>query len=358
MHPMPFLLFMIWVVCSSCMHDVMSQVPGQVHRTQLEAGVLIDIYTPPEYSERRDYPLLLLHDGEVIFDKNNWNLASVLDDLIVRKRIEPIIAVAIHHQGKRNDWYIPYEDPWIRRNWGSYTPSSDEYARLILQDVIPYLESEYHITKGRTGVMGFSLGGLISTWLGVHFSDEFKYSASLSGSYWVSDHQLFNEAKAGPIENSGQIYWFDIGTDEWNYYVPLYKILDDQGFEAGEQSYYYEVPGGQHSSPYWLNRLQIPLTLFYGTEKNSEPQSMDVHLQCIPSQSVPGRKFRRLNPVVSLQHGIKYSLAHKATYTVTVGDIQLGSEGSFSNNPEIDSEVLVEYGALSSRVAIPQGWCR
>lgn len=341
----------------SCSHpnEVVSQVSEQVERYTLPNGMIIDLYTPLEVNSEQSYPLLIINDGEVVFNQANWNLTTKLNKLIEANEIEPIIAVAIHTNGNRHDWYIPYLDSWIIQNWGHYTPSSKEYATSIFELLIPFIKKQYKIEENRIGILGTSLGGLVSTWIGIHYPEHIRYSASLSGSFWVNDYQIFNEVDS--IENLDQKFWFDIGTNEWNYYVPLYKALDEKGLKPGVQNFYYEVPDARHTNADWLKRIHLPLKLFYGTDAELTPESMEVHLECIQSQSVPERKFRRLNPVVTLVNGVKFSLAHKAIYELKSGEVQLGTEGSFLNNPDIESKVLITYGELSDTVVIPIDWC-
>ncbi|MBO6525270.1 MAG: hypothetical protein JJ971_15685 [Balneolaceae bacterium] len=342
----------------SCSHpnEVVSQIPEQVERYTLPNGMIIDVYTPLGVSSEQSYPLLIINDGEVVFNQTSWNLTSKLNMLIETNEIEPVITVAIHTNGNRNDWYIPYLDSWIIQNWGHYTPSSKEYATAIFEIVIPFIKKQYKIEESRIGIMGASLGGLLSTWIGIHYPEHIRYSASLSGSFWVNDYQIFKEVDS--IENLDQKFWFDIGTKEWNYYVPFYRALDEQGLEPGIQNFYYEVPDARHTDADWVKRIHLPLKLFYGTNPESVPESMEVHLECIPSQSVPGRKFRRLNPVVTLTNGVRFSLAHKATYELESGEVQFGSEGSLLNNPDIESKILITYKELSDNLTIPVNWCR
>ncbi|WP_428235009.1 hypothetical protein [Gracilimonas sp.] len=191
--------------------------------------------------------------------------------------------------------------------------------------------------------------------MGLKFPDKVKYSAGLSGSLWVADYSIFSEVEGS--YDSEQKFWFDIGTNEWNYYVPLYTELDQHGVKPGENSFYYEVPNAAHVPSDWLQRIHLPLLAFFSPKTNPVPESLEVVIECIPSQSTPGRHFRRLNPIITLTNEVKYSLAHTASYSVLSGDAELGSEGSFRNNPQTEIEILVEYDSLSEAADIPVGWC-
>ncbi|MAL18797.1 MAG: hypothetical protein CL670_07135 [Balneola sp.] len=327
---------------------------GSLQDYQLNNGMQVTVYTPSDYDESKAYPLLILNDGETVFPPNPSSMAVIFNTLIDEGITEPFLAVAIYSGSQRNNWYIPYEDEWVTNNWGAYEPQADLYAEQIFEQVIPSLQMEYNIDENEVGILGYSLGGLVSTWMGLKYPDKIKYSASLSGSFWVADYAIFDDVD-GDYSN-GQKFWFDIGTREWNYYVPLYAELEDAGVEPGIRNLYYEVPGGSHQQVDWLERIPFPLTLFFGTQE-PEQESMDVVLECIPSQSTAGLFFRRMNPIITLSNGVKYSLAQTASYTLQSGEVQLGIEGSFRNNPDMEAEVLVEYESFSDTVSIPKGFC-
>jgi enterochelin esterase-like enzyme len=324
----------------------------------LKSGMVVDVSLPPNYSDTVKYPIMFLNDGESVFSANGLNAKFIIDNLIKTESIEPIITVAIYSQGRRNNLYIPYSDEWIVRNWGPYKSESEIYASLIINDLIPFLETQFSLDNEEVGIMGYSLGGLVSTWMGLKYPEYIKYSASLSGSFWVADYQIFNEVKETgyDIENK---FWFDIGatTGEWNYYVPLYSALDTAGVKPGEQSFYYEDKGARHTVSDWRKRLDLPLKLFFPPNEPTK-EKMDVVLQCIQSAQNPERKFKRMNPIITFSNNAKYSLAHTAKYTLRSGNGQLGSEGSFLNDSGEELNVLVEYLDFSEEVVIPENYCQ
>lgn len=344
--------------CDSSNTPCGSVITTNVTQYVIATNRIIEVYTPPNYDPDSEYPILLLNDGESMFGHSSWELNKILDELITQQKIEPIIAVAVYVHSNRNNWYIPYDDSWITSNWGPYVPRAEEYADYIFEQVLPFVKENYTINSERIGIMGASLGGLISTWMGIKYPDQITYSAGLSGSLWVDNYAIFDEVTT-PFED-GQKFWFDIGgvTGEWNYYVPLFRALEDVGAIPGVQSFYYEDPEGRHAAYYWLRRIHLPLIAFFGTEEDPTPVSMEVELECISSSSTPGLKFRRMNPMINLSNDLKYSLAHTATYTLLSETGELGTEGSFENDPDYQMKVMVEFGEFSKEVVIPAGFCR
>ncbi len=330
---------------------------GDLIVCRLTNGMIFEVYLPDNYVESQQYPLMFFNDGESAFKLFGLNANTIIEDLISKNEIEPIIAVAVYANGNRNDLYIPYDDEWITFNWGPYNSQSEEYYQELINTLIPFLEERFSINKSEIGIGGVSLGGLVSTWMGLKYPETIKYSASFSGSFWVDDYKIFEEVKSVGY-NPGNRFWFDIGatTGEWNYYVPLYSALDSVGSEPGVQSFYFEEKDAEHSFLYWRDRLEFPLKVFFGTTEPTE-QELNVILECIDSSSTPGLRFRRMNPVITLSNGVKYSLAHAASYTLVEGDGLLGSEGSFNNDSGEELAVMVNYKSFSNEVTIPASFC-
>lgn len=330
------------------------QTEGEIHTYEVGTGITIEVYTPEGYRPENRYPVALFNDGEQLFSSSGWNLARTLDGLIDQDEIEPVIAVAIHAEGNRLDWYTPYEDPWITNNWGNYTPQAEIYAGIIMEEILPFIKDEFAIDETRVGIFGASLGGLFATWMGLHYPEVVTYSAGLSPSFWVAGHAIFEDLGSG--YSSNHKFWFDIGTAEWNYYVPLYRALDQEGMTPGKNSFYYEVPDAEHSVSYWSERVRLPLKIFYGPP-NPSPRSMEIVLECIPSQSRPGVFFRRMNPIITLSNDVRFSLAHRANYELLNGGGELGSEGSFRKDEGQSMEVRVTYRDFEQLVEIPKSFC-
>lgn len=357
-----FFLILISGLINGCMSQSMDtgcneygvNCTGNIYTYELDNGMVIDIYLPLEYNPNSRYPVLILNDGEVIFSETYWNMGNRLNRLIEQEFIEPIIAIAVYNSGRRMDWYIPYRDQWIIDNMGAYESKAEWYADQILNNLLPAVNEMHPIDMTRVGIVGASFGGLISTWMGLKYPDQITYSASLSGSFWVDDYRIFEEV-AGSYKPEN-LFWFDIGTSEWNYYVPLYYNLDQAGITPGEQSFYLEVPGGRHTESDWLKRIHYPLILFFGTTE-PEPVEMNIVLECIPSQSTPGLKFRRMNPIVTLSNNVQFSLAHAAEYTIISGEAELGTEGSFRNNSDTEAHIQIDYLNFTEIVTIPRMYC-
>lgn len=96
------------------------------------------IYTPPGYRPGRDYPLAVVHDGELVV--NTGQAPRVIDWLIAHRAIPPIVAVFVDPQLRAVDYrrgapmraFVSDELlPWIAQRY-SVTSDPDERAVIGL----------------------------------------------------------------------------------------------------------------------------------------------------------------------------------------------------------------------------------
>jgi enterochelin esterase-like enzyme len=317
----------------------------------------VDIYLPAGYNLHNTYKTIYFNDGEQLFESRlGMRLDLLLDSLISKKITEPVIAVAINSKGNRLSLYTPYTDDWINQNWGNYVPGSVEYTQGIKNELVPFMEKEYAVDKRSTGraMAGFSLGGLHATWAGIKYPELFGFSIAMSPSYWVANQALFKE----PItKTTGNRFWFDMGTGEWDYYVSFYKQLQEAGYQAGLDCFYYEVKNELHNIDAWARRIQFPLIAFAGTDTSLAPLKMEVLAECIPSVQKMGTTYRRLNAIVTLKNGIRYSLSNTADYKLIKGDIELYDDGTIIAGDEKKAEIAVTYRDFYQLVKIRLANC-
>ncbi len=316
------------------------------------ANYKLDVYLPSSYSENKTYPVVYFNDGQMLFQNGQTiALREKLDKLIANHQIEPVIVVGIYADFERTATYVPYNDAYIAQNDFLFEPKAKKYAKELTQKIIPFIDKKYSTNKTRNGraIFGFSHGGLNATWLLFNYPKYFSMAAALSPSYWVANHQIFEEAKK--FQPSSKI-WFDIGTAEWNYYVPMIEPLLQVGAIYGKNVFYYEVPNGTHQASSWANRIHYPLLLFAG-EEILQPRTMETLVEVIPSQSRKNVYFQRLNPIVTLSNGVKYSLANQAKYKLlNPEDGKIFKDGRFEFYTGKNLEVKVNYLNLENSLTI------
>ncbi len=333
---------------------------GKIVRHLIKPDLEVEVYLPANYEANRSYKTIYCNDGETIFNENHeWKLHTKLDKWIWEKKIEPIILVAIHVYSNRNNWYIPYQDEWVQKNWGNYTPQAQNYTEMLIKDLIPFIEKTYSVTQERA-ILGYSLGGLQATWAGLKYPEVFSFSVAFSPSFWLADYALFKENVLKKNETASKNkFWFDIGTAEWDYYVPFYQKLQEKGYEAGKDCFYYEVKDGTHTAEDWLKRIEYPLIIFAGTNRDFTPKKMQIAAFCIPSASGSGKIYRRVSASVSLANGVKYTLSNTAQYKLLKGDIKLLPDGTITAlGTEKKAEVEIQFRNFRQIIAFQVENCK
>ncbi len=167
--PMPGYYEPIWVVpepqCRS----------GSMETFELESAVwgdrrTIRVYLPNEHKRTKSYPLLICHDGSDYL--RFANMKTVLDNLIGRHEVKPII-VAFIDGGQRNVEYGAHPD----------------HPRFVVDELLPALEARYKIDPdpSERGIMGASFGGVASLWTAWNRPDTFGRLLLQSGSFVFTD---------------------------------------------------------------------------------------------------------------------------------------------------------------------------
>ena len=104
------------------------------------------MYTPPGFAITGErYPLLVLFDGED--NLNTVPVPVILDNLIAKKRIPPMVAILIEAPG-----FSRFAD----------LACSARFTEFLTREAVPWMRDNYHATASaaRTFVAGRSLGGL------------------------------------------------------------------------------------------------------------------------------------------------------------------------------------------------------
>lgn len=125
---------------------------------------------PADYAvSSRRYPVLYLLHG-LTGDENDWWARSRLIDYASRYNL------IIVTPGVGDTWYAN----------GSTDPRA-RYEDVIIQDLIPYIDSHYRTVAGREGraIAGLSMGGLGAMKFALRYPQMFSFAASFSGAFDV-----------------------------------------------------------------------------------------------------------------------------------------------------------------------------
>jgi predicted alpha/beta superfamily hydrolase len=234
----------------------------------------IVVYVPLDYDQQpeRRYPVLYLHDGQNLFDAatafngQDWHVAQTADYAISAGLVEPLIIVGLYNTGKtRLREYTPTSVP--RLGGGR----ADRYAKFLIEEVKPVVDRDYRTRPeaSQTGIGGSSLGGLVSIYLGLKFSNVFSKIAALSPSVWWNQRVILRLAQAAPVEPRPRI-WLDIGTREGPRIVDdvekFRDVLLSKGWQYDRDLHYERVEGAEHNEAAWAARVGPFLQFLFPAE--------------------------------------------------------------------------------------------
>jgi predicted alpha/beta superfamily hydrolase len=220
----------------------------------------IYVYLPAGYeNSKRTYKVLYMHDGQNLFDPSRaflgqtWKAEKTLNDLINRQIIEPIIVVGIDNTSERGNEYIPEH-------------SGDVYLKFMTEELMPLVEKYIRVKKGRanTGIMGSSLGGLISLYAGLNYSDHFGMVGALSPSIWFNNRSIlsrYQNATNLPLKiylDSGTV-----GGEKPQDVLDLGGILESLGYVKNQDYVSVIQSGADHREAYWAERLPVALEFLF-----------------------------------------------------------------------------------------------
>lgn len=171
---------------------------------QLNRKRRIWVYLPPDYHQsKKKYPVIYMHDGQNLFDEKTsfsgeWQVDETLNKIFDETGKE-FIVIGIDNGGdKRLDEY----SPWENNKYGG--GEGDKYIDFIVETLKPFVDQNYRTKSGKsnTAIFGSSMGGLISFYATLKYSQVFGKSGVFSPSFWFSD-ESFDYAKTyGNLKNT------------------------------------------------------------------------------------------------------------------------------------------------------------
>jgi predicted alpha/beta superfamily hydrolase len=220
------------------------------------------VYLPDGYQKtKNNYPVLYMQDGQNLFDPNRaylgqtWNAQSTLNELIAKKVIPPIIVVALDNTPDRMEEYIPE-----RRG--------DLYLEFLIKKLKPEVDRVFRTrTEARsTGIMGSSLGGLISLHAGLYYTDTFGLIGALSPSIWWNERHILSATL-----NANRLalkYYLDSGTvggEKPEDVRDMSEVLTSRQFRHGQNLFVLIQDGADHREYFWAMRFPAALRSLFAT---------------------------------------------------------------------------------------------
>ncbi len=251
-------------------------VHPQVWSPHLQNARDVLVYVPPSYPthpERR-YPVLYMHDGQNLFDAHTsyageWQVDETLNALSA-EGIEVIVVGVCNAGEQRRIEYNPFPS--------KFGPGKGEaYLRFLTETLKPMIDADFRTLPDRahTGVMGSSMGGLISLYAFFSFSEVFGIAGVMSPAFIISYPAVLDYVRAQTFKG-GRLY-MDVGTRElvgisfwdglvglgsWRYLHSVrrvYRLLQAVGYSSPQHVLYVEEKGARHREAAWTRRLPAAL---------------------------------------------------------------------------------------------------
>lgn len=259
---------------------------------QLDRTRRIWIYLPPDYeSSGKSYPVLYMHDGQNLFDASTsfgqeWQVDESLNQLF-EQGDQGVIVVGIDNGGgDRLNEYTPWSNP-------SYGGGEGEaYVNFLVETLKPYIDSNYRTRPEReyTGIMGSSLGGLISMYAVINRQDVYSKAGIFSPSFWFTE-DIYRLVEELGKQDDLRIYMIGGVTESSSMVTDLnrmYNSLQGVGFQS-EELQLLTHPDGQHSEWYWAREFPAAYEwLFANTlpTHTEEPKAYQIKLSPNPTDSM------------------------------------------------------------------------
>ncbi|MDP2368060.1 alpha/beta hydrolase [Rhodoferax sp.] len=162
-------------------------LPQQLTMPGLNRQRAVRIYVPPGYAtSSKRYPVLYMHDGQNLFHKatayaGEWGVDETLDSLAQTQGLE-LIVVGIDNGGDKR---VTELNAWDHDRFGK--GEGKRYMDFIVDVVKPMVDANYRTCPERehTGVMGSSMGGLISHYSILQYPQVFSKAGIFSPAYWL-----------------------------------------------------------------------------------------------------------------------------------------------------------------------------
>jgi len=236
-------------------HEFQNVPHGVVHLHDYQSkslGVLrrLRVYTPPGYDQSRArYPILYLFHGSGDNEATWTELGRanyILDNLIAAGKAKPMIVVM-------SDGHASFPAPGSAPT-NTLSRNVIDFSRDLLTDVIPLVEQSYRVKKDRTdhAVIGLSMGGGQSLYVGLNNLDKFAWVGGMSSSV-ANGSAIAAGALADPKANQKlKLLWIGIGKDD---FLLSANQEFDELLKKHDLKHEFVVTEGNHSWPVWRRYL-------------------------------------------------------------------------------------------------------
>lgn len=160
-------------------------------------GRKLTVYVPPSYHlSERCYPVVYVQDGGQLIT----NCQNYLERLFREQWLHEVILVGVHTDRRTYD-YTPWAAPALNPQFPPFGGQAKSYIDELADQVKPHIDQRYRTLTDpiHTGMIGGSLGGLVSMFAAYWRPDVFGCLGMLSPSCWYEGVMDFIEEHPAPL---------------------------------------------------------------------------------------------------------------------------------------------------------------
>jgi predicted alpha/beta superfamily hydrolase len=160
------------------------------YSSELNRTRTLRVLLPRNYKKHHDrrFPVIYLHDGQNLFDAHtaafrHWRLREAMTRQPLYR--QAILVGIDNATTERVNEYAPFQRTL---RYARSSGEGDAYLNFIINTVKPFIDNEYRTWAHReaTGIVGSSMGGLISFYAGLRYAGVFGKVGALSPSFWFN----------------------------------------------------------------------------------------------------------------------------------------------------------------------------
>ncbi|MDW8751257.1 alpha/beta hydrolase [Streptococcus suis] len=181
----------------------------------------VRVLLPKGYEEDTDktYPVVYFHDGQnVLYSKEAFSGHSwkVIPTIKRNPDIAKMIIVAIDNDGaERMHEYAAWKFSEMGIPGIQFGGKGTLYAEFVMDVVKPFIDQEYRTKsdKAHTAMIGSSLGGNITQFMGLAYQDQIGCLGVFSSANWLHQEAFDRYIERQALDKDQRVYIY-VGTEE------------------------------------------------------------------------------------------------------------------------------------------------
>lgn len=237
------------------------------------------LYLPEDFDESKQYPLLIMSDGQNIVDKytssyGSWDIDIRMHELILMG-YHSFICVGIDCPKKplyrNNEYSFPNLTMYDENNVDilkSLKSESYELYQYINNQLIPLLKEHFNISED-IATCGSSMGGIYALAMLLTFPETIKTALCFSPAYFLykkKDLNAYLDNKISSVSKDHKFFFYVGEVDYEKLFVKDTKLMKQYFFKKGYNTQLVIDSNGEHNESTWSNHFIKAIKFWLGRE--------------------------------------------------------------------------------------------